>query len=110
MENILTQAVRVLREALNAKAGAFSRMVMAGRTHLQHAAPIALGQVNPGWVSLLDKPLGGVGRSLPDLCALAIGGTAVGNGLNADPRFGKVAAGKIAAETGMPFNDKFMKL
>ena len=73
---------------------------MVGRTHLQDATPLTLGQVISGWVAQLDQALDGIGRALPGVYALAIGGTAVGTGLNADPRFGEVAARKIAEETG----------
>jgi fumarate hydratase class II len=103
LEGLLTPAVRALRETLDSKARAFSRVVMVGRTHLQDATPITLGQVISGWVGQLDQALEGIGRTLPGVYALAIGGTAVGTGLNADPRFGSVTAGKIAEETGKPF-------
>ncbi|MDB5308895.1 MAG: fumC [Gemmataceae bacterium] len=102
-EAVLAPAVRTLRDTLDAKAGAFSRVVMVGRTHLQDATPVTLGQVISGWVAQLDQALGSVRQALPGVCALAIGGTAVGTGLNADPRFGEAAARKIAEETGKPF-------
>jgi fumarate hydratase class II len=76
---------------------------MLGRTHLQDATPVTLGQVISGWVAQLDQAVAAVRRTLPDLYQLAIGGTAVGTGLNAPPRFGEVAAARIAAETGKPF-------
>ncbi len=103
VEDVLAPAIVTLRDTLDAKAKAFSKVVMVGRTHLQDATPITLGQVISGWVGQLDQALEGLGRALPDVCALAIGGTAVGTGLNADPRFGEAAAHKIAAETGKPF-------
>ena len=103
LENILTPAVRALRGTLDAKSGAFSRVVMLGRTHLQDATPLTLGQLISGWVAQLDQAIEAIGASLPGVYALAIGGTAVGTGLNADPRFGEVAARKIAEETGKPF-------
>jgi fumarate hydratase class II len=103
LEGVLMPAIRALRDTLDAKARAFSHVVMVGRTHLQDATPIALGQVISGWVAQLDQVLEGLGRTLPGVLALAIGGTAVGTGLNADPRFGEVAARKIAEETGEPF-------
>ena len=78
-------------------------MVMVGRTHLQDATPLKLGQVISGWVAQLDEALESVRSSLGAVYALAIGGTAVGTGLNADPRFGEVAARKISGETGKPF-------
>jgi fumarate hydratase class II len=102
-EDVLTPAVRILRDTLDGKARAFSRVVMVGRTHLQDATPLTLGQVISGWVAQLDQALEGLGRSLPGVYALAIGGTAVGTGLNADPRFGEVAARHIALQTGKPF-------
>jgi fumarate hydratase class II len=103
LDDVLMPAIRTLRDTLDAKARAFSRVVMVGRTHLQDATPLTLGQVISGWVAQLDQALDGLGRTLPGVCALAIGGTAVGTGLNADPRFGEVAARKIAEETVKPF-------
>jgi len=103
LDDVLIPAVTTLRDTLDGKANAFSRLVMVGRTHLQDATPITLGQVISGWVAQLDQALEGVGHALSGVCALAIGGTAVGTGLNADPRFGEVAARKIAEETGKPF-------
>jgi fumarate hydratase class II len=76
---------------------------MVGRTHLQDATPLTLGQAISGWVAQLDQGLEAIRTSLTGVYALAIGGTAVGTGLNADPRFGDVAARKIAEETGKPF-------
>jgi fumarate hydratase, class II len=99
----LRPAVRALRATLEAKARAFAGVVMVGRTHLQDATPVTLGQVISGWVAQLDQALGGVGAALPGVLELAIGGTAVGTGLNADARFGEAAARKIAAETRQPF-------
>ncbi len=103
LDDTLAPAIRGLRDTLDAEAKAFSRVVMVGRTHLQDATPLTLGQVISGWVAQLDQALDGIGRALPGVCALAIGGTAVGTGLNADPRFGAVAARRIAEETGKPF-------
>ena len=103
LENVLTPAIQTLRDTLDTKSKAFSRVVMVGRTHLQDATPLTLGQVISGWVAQLDQALDAIHASLPGVCALAIGGTAVGTGLNADPRFAEVAARKIAEETGKPF-------
>jgi fumarate hydratase class II len=103
LENVLMPAIRTLRDTLDAKSKAFSRVVMVGRTHLQDATPLTLGQVISGWVAQLDQSLYAIGASVPGVCALAIGGTAVGTGLNADPRFAEVAARKIAEETGKAF-------
>jgi len=101
--NVLMPAIRALQATLDAKARAFYGVVMVGRTHLQDATPLTLGQVISGWAAQLDQALDTIVRTLPGLCALAIGGTAVGTGLNADPRFGEAAARKIAQETGKPF-------
>jgi fumarate hydratase, class II len=103
LEDRLLPAIRGLRETLDAKARAYSGVVMVGRTHLQDATPLTLGQAISGWVAQLDQALDGIGRGLPGLYALAIGGTAVGTGLNADPGFGTAAARLIAEETGRPF-------
>src|SRR6476659_7092397 len=103
LDGVLMPAIRTLRDTLDARAQAFSRVVMVGRTHLQDATPLTLGQAISGWVAQLDQALDGLDRALPGVCALAIGGTAVGTGLNADPRFGEVAARKIAEETGKSF-------
>jgi fumarate hydratase class II len=99
----LTPAIRALRDTLAGKAATFTSVVMVGRTHLQDATPVTLGQVISGWVAQLDQALEAVDRALPGVLELAIGGTAVGTGLNADARFGPLAARKIAEETGRPF-------
>jgi fumarate hydratase class II len=103
LESALVPSIRALRDTLSAKSTAFSSIVMLGRTHLQDATPLTLGQVISGWVAQLDQALGGITVSLTGVYALAIGGTAVGTGLNADPRFGEAVSRKIAAETGHPF-------
>ena len=103
VENVLIPAIVALRATFNEKARAFASIVMVGRTHLQDATPIMLGQVISGWVAQLDQALEGISHTLPGVYALAIGGTAVGTGLNADPRFGETAARKIVEETGKPF-------
>lgn len=103
LENTLVPAIRELRDTLDAKSQAFSHIVMMGRTHLQDATPLTLGQVISGWVGQLDQALDTIHASLPGVYALAIGGTAVGTGLNADPRFAEAAAREIAAETGKLF-------
>ena len=102
-ENLLVPAIRGLRDTLEAKSRQFVKTVMVGRTHLQDATPLTLGQVISGWVAQLDEALDSVRASLGAVYALAIGGTAVGSGLNADSRFGEVAARKISEETGKPF-------
>ena len=103
MSNKLLPAVKELRETLAAKSKAYADIVMVGRTHLQDATPLTLGQVILGWVGQLDHAIAVLERAIEGMYALAIGGTAVGTGLNADPRFGDLVAKKIAAETGKPF-------
>ena len=99
----LLPAVRELREALDAKAKAFAGIVKIGRTHLQDATPITLGQEFSGYVALLDADLTRIEATLPGVMSLGIGGTAVGTGLNSHPEFGERAAKKIAELTGLPF-------
>ena len=103
IEHRLFPAVTTLRNTLDAKARAFADVVMIGRTHLQDATPVTLGQVIGGWVAQLDQALHSVRLELPGLLELAIGGTAVGTGLNAHPEFGDRAASRIAAATSLPF-------
>ncbi len=99
----LRPSVRRLRDTLDAKAKEFSDIVKIGRTHLQDATPLTLGQEFSGWVTLLDDDLKRIEASLPGLYSLAIGGTAVGTGLNSHPEFGDRAAAHIAEITGLPF-------
>jgi fumarate hydratase class II len=99
----LLPAVSQLRDTLNAKSKAFAHIVMVGRTHMQDATPLTLGQVISGWAAQLDQAIAGVERASQGLMPLAIGGTAVGTGLNADPRFGETVARILAEETGEPF-------
>jgi fumarate hydratase class II len=99
----LIPAVRVLRDTLAEKATAFAEVVKIGRTHLQDATPITVGQEFSGWVSLLDRDLERLHRGCDGLFDLAIGGTAVGTGLNAPPEFASRAAAKIADYSGLPF-------
>ena len=99
----LVPAVRALRDTLAAKAEAYASVVMVGRTHLQDAIPVTLGQVIGSWVAQLDQALATISRVMPAVHELAIGGTAVGTGLNAPARFGDVTARFIAQETGKPF-------
>ncbi|HMH51344.1 MAG TPA: class II fumarate hydratase [Candidatus Acidoferrum sp.] len=103
IERSLVPTVRRLRDALAAKAEEFRDVVKIGRTHLMDAVPLTLGQEFSGYVAQLDADLGRLRAVLPDLCELALGGTAVGTGLNAPPRFGELAAAKIAELTGLPF-------
>jgi fumarate hydratase class II len=96
-------AVGKLRDTLAAKSAAYKDIVKVGRTHLQDATPITLGQEIGGWVAQLDFALAEVKHAEAGLYNLAIGGTAVGTGLNAHPKFGDLAAKKFEAETGYPF-------
>jgi len=95
--------VERLRDALDAKAKEFVKIVKIGRTHLMDATPLTLGQEFSGWVSLLDRDVARLRQVLPGLYELAIGGTAVGTGLNAHPEFAARTASKIAELTGRPF-------
>jgi fumarate hydratase class II len=95
--------VQVLRDTLQAKAEAFKNIVKVGRTHLQDATPITLGQEIGAWVAQIDFCLGEVRNAEKGLYDLAIGGTAVGTGLNAHPKFGDLAASYFAKETGFAF-------
>ena len=100
---VLIPAVKKLRDALQAKATEFESVVKIGRTHLQDATPLTVGQEMSGWVSLLDRDIERLRESLSGLYDLAIGGTAVGTGMNAPPEFAERAAKKIAELTGLPF-------
>ena len=99
----LVPAVRELRDALAAKAGEFAEIVKIGRTHLQDAVPLTLGQEFSGYVSQLDDDIDRIESTLPGLYELAIGGTAVGTGLNSPPEFAERVAQRIAELTGLPF-------
>jgi fumarate hydratase class II len=113
LQGRLFPAVGKLRDTLAAKSAAFDGLVKTGRTHLQDATPITLGQEIGAWVAQIDFGLESVRLSLPGLYDLAIGGTAVGTGLNAHPQFGERAAHYIAQATGYPFRaaeNKFFAL
>ena len=99
----LIPALIRLRDAIDAKAREFQDVVKIGRTHLMDATPLTVGQEMSGWVSLLDRDIARLQLTLPGLYDLAIGGTAVGTGLNAHPEFAKRAAQKISELTGLPF-------
>src|SRR3989304_3870687 len=99
----LLPALQRLRDALASKAGDLADIVKIGRTHLQDATPLTLGQEFSGYVSQLDHGIAHVEQSLPHLQELAIGGTAVGTGLNAHPRFAVLVAAELAQFTGLPF-------
>ncbi|WP_085314900.1 class II fumarate hydratase [Derxia lacustris] len=96
-------ALQTLRAALADKSQAFVHIVKIGRTHLQDATPITLGQEFSGYVAQLDFARRAIEATLPGLHELAIGGTAVGTGLNAHPQFGERMAAEIARVTGLPF-------
>src|SRR6267143_1788243 len=99
----LLPAIKALRDALDAKAKEFADIVKIGRTHLQDATPLTLGQEFSGYVNLLDDDLERLEQALPGVYRLALGGTAVGTGLNSQPGFDKEAAAQIAQLTALPF-------
>jgi fumarate hydratase class II len=103
IEGRLLPAVERLRDTLRAKAREFGDIVKIGRTHLQDAVPLTLGQEISGWASQLDRAVRQIRATLPGLHELALGGTAVGTGLNAPPGFGERAARAIEELTGRPF-------
>lgn len=103
IENYLIDRVMLLRNTLDAKATEFMGVVKIGRTHLQDATPLTLGQEISGWVAQLDLALKAIRATLPQLYELALGGTAVGTGLNAHPQYGVTVAAEIATLTGQPF-------
>ena len=99
----LLPSVQKLRDTLAKKSEAFRGIVKIGRTHLQDATPLTLGQEMSGWVAQLDHGLAHVKAALPHLSELALGGTAVGTGLNAHPEFATRVAAELAKVTGLPF-------
>jgi fumarate hydratase class II len=99
----LQPSVRALREALDERARDFADIVKIGRTHLQDAVPLTLGQEFGGYVAQLDADIDRIEQTLPGLYELAIGGTAVGTGLNAPDGFAEATADRIATLTGLPF-------
>jgi len=101
--NRLLPALDVLRTTLAAKSAAFADIVKIGRTHLQDATPLTLGQEFSGYVAQLDFARSTLGDALQGLYPLAIGGTAVGTGLATHPQFGERVAAQLAATTGLPF-------
>src|SRR5579883_563280 len=113
VKNKLIPAVKSVHDAIAAKAKEFKDVVKIGRTHLQDAVPLTFGQEFGGWASLLERDVKRLEQALDGLYDLAIGGTAVGTGLNAHPEFAERAAAKIAELTGLPFRshpDKFAAL
>jgi fumarate hydratase, class II len=99
----LISAVKELRNALNSKAEDWKDLVKIGRTHLQDATPLTLGQEFSGYVGLLDDDLDRLADSLKGVYRLALGGTAVGTGINSTPEFAEAVAAEIAGLTGLPF-------
>jgi fumarate hydratase, class II len=99
----LLPAIRRLRDVLTAKASEFADITKIGRTHLMDAVPLTLGQEFSGYVAQLDADLARIESGLGDLYELALGGTAVGTGLNTHPEFGVRVAAVIAERTGLPF-------
>ena len=103
IEGYLIDRILLLRNTLDAKANEFMDIVKIGRTHLQDATPLTLGQEISGWVAQLDLAIKAIRATLPQLHELALGGTAVGTGLNAHPKYGEMVAAEIAELTGYPF-------
>jgi fumarate hydratase, class II len=103
VKNALIPAVKTVRDAIHAKAKEFDGIVKIGRTHLQDAVPLTVGQEFGGWANLLERDIKRLEQVLEGLYDLAIGGTAVGTGLNTHPEFAERAARKIAELTGLPF-------
>jgi fumarate hydratase class II len=101
--NALIPTVQLLHDAIAKKASEFEDVVKIGRTHLQDATPITVGQEFGGWASLIERDVERLKQVLTGLYDLAIGGTAVGTGLNAHPKFAEKAASEIAKITGLPF-------
>jgi fumarate hydratase class II len=99
----LLPAVMRLRDALAARGREFEDIIKIGRTHLQDAVPLTLGQEFGGYVAQLDADVDRLHAVMPGLFELAIGGTAVGTGLNAPAGFGEAVAARLAATTGLPF-------
>jgi fumarate hydratase class II len=103
LQHALIPAVARLRETLTGKAQAFADLVKIGRTHLMDATPLTLGQEISGWAAQLELAEATLRQALAGLHELALGGSAVGTGLNTHPDFGVRAAGEIARRTGIPF-------
>jgi len=103
IEHQLKPAIRALRQTLAAKVKEFSSIIKIGRTHLQDATPLTLGQEFSGYISQLDHGINHLDSSLPHLCELALGGTAVGTGLNTHIEFSARTTAELAKLTGLPF-------
>ena len=102
LTNDLLPSVRALRDSLDVKRAEFDGIVKIGRTHLQDAVPLTLGQEFSGYVAQLDGAIDRIEGALPALCEIALGGTAVGTGLNSHPEFAERAAARIAQLTSLP--------
>ena len=98
----LLPALITLKQTLASKAAAFDDIIKIGRTHLQDATPLTLGQEISGWVAQLAQGERHLNAALPHLCELALGGTAVGTGLNCPPGFAEAVAKTLAEQTGLP--------
>ncbi|WP_375599178.1 class II fumarate hydratase [Devosia sp. Naph2] len=103
VEGYLYERVLLLRDTLNAKSEEYMDVVKIGRTHLQDATPLTLGQEISGWVAQIDYALAAIKATMPQLKELALGGTAVGTGLNAHPDYAVTVAEEIATLTGRDF-------
>jgi fumarate hydratase class II len=103
INDLLLPALRHLQEALDDKAREFADIVKIGRTHTQDATPITLGQEFSGYAAQVELGIARIEATLPGIYALAQGGTAVGTGLNAHPKFAEAFAAKVAELTGLPF-------
>ena len=113
ISHVLLPQIRNLRDALADKVIEFTDIVKIGRTHLMDAVPLTLGQEFSGYVAMLDADIRRIEFALEDLFELALGGTAVGTGLNTHPDFAVIVAGHIAEKTGLPFitaDNKFAQL
>jgi fumarate hydratase, class II len=102
LKHSLLPSLKALQSALMAQSLAAAEVVKVGRTHLQDAVPLTLGQEMSGWVAQLGHAQRALEATMPPLCELVIGGTAVGNGLNTDPRFGTRVSAALASQTGLP--------
>lgn len=113
VENTLYPALSILQDTLNKKAHQFKNIIKIGRTHLMDATPLSLGQEISGWVAMLETNNSQLQDTLKYVRALAIGGTAIGTGINAHPEFGDRVAAKISSYTGKKFSsaaNKFQAL
>jgi fumarate hydratase class II len=105
LNEVLLPALRHLSQALRERADELDDVVKTGRTHLMDAMPVRFGQEIGGWAYQVEQSIVRFESCQPRLVRLALGGTAVGTGVNADPRFGKLIAAELAARTGIPFSE-----